>query len=48
MFAAAVPEASGGLGAGFVDVAAMVEQCGIELVPGARRADGDHGDHALH
>ncbi|WJG14161.1 MULTISPECIES: acyl-CoA dehydrogenase [Gordonia] len=34
VFAAAVPEASGGLGAGFVDVAAMVEQCGIELVPG--------------
>ncbi|KAF0970941.1 MULTISPECIES: acyl-CoA dehydrogenase [Gordonia] len=34
VFAAAVPEAAGGLGAGFVDVAAMVEQCGIELVPG--------------
>ncbi|MDV7099558.1 acyl-CoA dehydrogenase [Gordonia amicalis] len=34
VFVAAVPEAAGGLGAGFVDVAAMVEQCGIELVPG--------------
>ncbi|MCD2145701.1 acyl-CoA dehydrogenase [Gordonia paraffinivorans] len=34
VFAAALPESAGGLGAGFVDVAAMVEQCGAELVPG--------------
>ncbi|MBD0861721.1 acyl-CoA dehydrogenase [Gordonia sp. zg691] len=34
VFAAAVPEAADGLGASFVDVAAMVEQCGVELVPG--------------
>ncbi|MFE0747619.1 acyl-CoA dehydrogenase family protein [Gordonia sp. NPDC058843] len=34
VFAAAVPEASDGLGAGFLDVAAMLEQCGVDLVPG--------------
>ncbi|MEO9326695.1 acyl-CoA dehydrogenase [Gordonia aurantiaca] len=34
VFAAALPESAGGLGAGFVDVAAMIEQCGAELVPG--------------
>ncbi|UPW10125.1 acyl-CoA dehydrogenase [Gordonia terrae] len=34
VFAAAVPEASDGLGASFLDVAAMLEQCGVDLVPG--------------
>lgn len=34
VFAAAVPEASDGLGASFLDVAAMLEQCGADLVPG--------------
>ena len=34
VFAAAVPEAADGLGANFVDAAAMIEQCGAELVPG--------------
>ncbi|MFW0793979.1 acyl-CoA dehydrogenase [Gordonia sp. CPCC 205515] len=34
VFAGAVPEECGGLGATFIDVAAMVEQCGTSLVPG--------------
>lgn len=34
VFAAAVPETSDGLGASFLDVAAMLEQCGVDLVPG--------------
>ena len=34
VFAGALPEDSGGFGATFIDVAAMIEQCGISLVPG--------------
>ncbi|WLP89417.1 acyl-CoA dehydrogenase [Gordonia sp. NB41Y] len=34
LFAAILPESDGGIGASFADVAAMVEQCGRELVPG--------------
>lgn len=34
LFAAALPEAKGGFGATFTDVAAMIEQCGTSLVPG--------------
>ncbi|GAC70530.1 acyl-CoA dehydrogenase [Gordonia soli] len=32
--AAALPESAGGLGATFTDVAAMIERCGVDLVPG--------------
>lgn len=34
VFGGAVPDDRGGLGASFIDVAAMVEQCGNNLVPG--------------
>lgn len=34
VFAAVLDEAQGGIGASFVDTAAMVEQCGAGLVPG--------------
>ncbi|GAA2055264.1 acyl-CoA dehydrogenase [Williamsia deligens] len=34
LFAVTAPEESGGLGAPFVDLAVMVEQCGHDLVPG--------------
>ena len=34
VFGAAVPEEQGGLGASFADAAAMVGQCGYDLVPG--------------
>ncbi|MEE4021922.1 acyl-CoA dehydrogenase [Gordonia sp. PKS22-38] len=34
VFAGALPEDQGGFGATFLDVAAMVEQCGVGLVPG--------------
>ncbi|AZG46000.1 acyl-CoA dehydrogenase [Gordonia insulae] len=34
VFAGALPEEHGGFGATFTDVAAMVEQCGYNLVPG--------------
>lgn len=34
LFAAALPDNRGGLGASFADVAAMLEQCGHDLVPG--------------
>ncbi|MGC5248296.1 acyl-CoA dehydrogenase family protein [Gordonia sp. DT219] len=34
VFAAALPETHGGLGASFADVAAMLERCGHDLVPG--------------
>lgn len=34
VFAGALPEDRGGFGATFTDVAAMVEQCGVSLVPG--------------
>ena len=34
LFAAILPEENGGFGATFLDVAAMIEQCGASLVPG--------------
>ncbi|WCB36630.1 acyl-CoA dehydrogenase [Gordonia polyisoprenivorans] len=34
LFAAVLPESKGGLGAGFTDLAAMLEQCGRDLIPG--------------
>ncbi len=38
VFGAAVPEDQGGLGASFADAAAMIEQCGYDLVPGPSAA----------
>lgn len=34
VFGAAVPDEQGGLGADFADTAAMIEQCGYDLIPG--------------